>query len=84
MIEAASPRFGAQREFLGYVGSVIDITERTLIEQDRARLLREAQDAVRLRDEFLAIAGHELKTPLTILQRQLQDAERLSRRNDVE
>ncbi|UQA61904.1 PAS domain-containing hybrid sensor histidine kinase/response regulator [Polyangium aurulentum] len=27
-IDAASPRFGPRREFLGYIGSVIDITER--------------------------------------------------------
>src|SRR5262249_5618999 len=34
---------------------------------DRARLYGEAQEAIRLRDEFLGIAGHELKTPLTAL-----------------
>lgn len=32
---------------------------------------REAQRAIRLRDDFLAIAAHELKTPLTPLQLQL-------------
>lgn len=35
-IDAASPRFGAQGEFLGYVGSVVDIDER-----------REAEDRLR-------------------------------------
>ncbi|MCP3136714.1 hybrid sensor histidine kinase/response regulator [Pyxidicoccus xibeiensis] len=38
---------------------------------ENARLFREAQDAVRLRDEFLTVAAHELRTPLTTLRLQL-------------
>jgi signal transduction histidine kinase len=34
---------------------------------DTARLYRRAQEAVKLRDEFLSIASHELRTPLTSL-----------------
>lgn len=36
------------------------------------RLLRERDDALQSRDEFLSIASHELKTPLTSLHLQLQ------------
>ena len=32
-IDAASPRFGAEGQFLGFVGSVVDIDERKVIEQ---------------------------------------------------
>jgi signal transduction histidine kinase/tetratricopeptide (TPR) repeat protein len=41
-------------------------------------------EAVRMRDEFLAIASHELKTPLTPLQLQLDDFQRVLRRRGVD
>jgi signal transduction histidine kinase len=39
---------------------------------DNARLYREAQAGIRVREEFLSVAGHELKTPLTALKLNLQ------------
>lgn len=42
----------------------------TMIEN--ARLLHSTQKAVRSRDEFLTIASHELKTPITSLRLQLE------------
>ncbi|AKQ70245.1 Two-component sensor histidine kinase [Myxococcus hansupus] len=71
-IDSASPRFGPDGEFLGYIGSVIDISDRKQVEQERERLLAGMDEAIRLRDEFLAVASHELKTPLTPLNLKLQ------------
>jgi signal transduction histidine kinase len=43
---------------------------------DRARSYEQALRAIAVRDEFLSVAGHELKTPLTALLLQAQTIER--------
>ncbi|WP_437819985.1 AAA family ATPase [Sorangium sp. So ce1078] len=52
---------------------------RAALALDNARLFAEAQQAIVRRDEFLVVASHELKTPLTSLQMQVQRVERLLR-----
>jgi len=70
------PVHGQDGRLLG-VGTVVeDISERKQAEQERIRLFREAQEAVRVRDDFLTIASHELKTPLTPLSLRLANLER--------
>ena len=49
----------------GFVALALDITERKKAEEA-------TREAVRLRDEFLSVASHELKTPLTPLSLKLQ------------
>jgi len=58
-------------KLMGFAKVTRDLTDRRRAEEERLRLAQ-TQEAVKLRDEFLAIASHELKTPLTALQLQLQ------------
>jgi signal transduction histidine kinase/CHASE1-domain containing sensor protein len=44
-----------------------DLARLVVAAVDTARLYARAQEAVRVRDEFLSIASHELRTPLTSL-----------------
>ncbi|MGE5659147.1 MAG: PAS domain S-box protein [Actinomycetota bacterium] len=71
ILDAGTPRFTPEGEFLGYIGSCFDIHDRKCAEQEREQLLaREqaaraaAERANRVKDEFLAIVSHELRSPL--------------------
>lgn len=78
-IEYAAVRTGGQS-----LSILRDVSARKAAEAERERLLkreREAREtaeaAVRARDEFLMVAAHELKTPLTALRGNVQLARRL-------
>jgi signal transduction histidine kinase len=64
-------------------GAAIGTTE---LYQEQARLRADAEAAVRVRDQFLALVSHDLKNPLTVmkgrtqlLQRQLSRSDHLNR-----
>ena len=45
-----------------------DLADRAAMALDNARLYGEAQRAIRLRDDFLSSASHDLKNPLTAIK----------------
>jgi PAS domain S-box-containing protein len=57
-----------------------DLARRAAQAVDNAQLFEQAQEAISARDEFLSIASHELKTPLTSLKLQIQSMLRSTRR----
>jgi signal transduction histidine kinase len=65
VLDTTQPRFGEHGELLGYIASVIDITERRTAEE----ALRESG---RRKDEFLAMLAHELRNPLAPIRNAAQ------------
>jgi len=61
-----------------------DLARLVVAAVESARLFQRAQDAVRSRDEFLSIASHELKTPITSLALQADSLRSAASRGDVD
>jgi PAS domain S-box-containing protein len=57
------PQYDTNGRFAGYIGSCVDITEQKLIQQQK--------------DEFIGIASHELKTPVTSIKAYTQVLEKM-------
>lgn len=67
----------------GFAKVIRDLTERVEAEE-LAQAYEAAQEAVRVRDEFLSIASHELRTPLTAAHLQLQGIQLLLKSGALE
>jgi PAS domain S-box-containing protein len=57
------PQYAADGSFLGYIGACVDITEQKVLQQQK--------------DNFIGIASHELKTPVTSLKAYAQVLQRM-------
>lgn len=60
-----------------------DLAQRASVAIDNSRLYRTSQEAILARDDFLSIASHELKTPLTSLQLQTQTLLRVAQKGGL-
>jgi PAS domain S-box-containing protein len=49
-----------------------EIVRRATLALDNSRLYREAQEAIRMREDFLSMASHDLRSPLNALQLRVQ------------
>jgi two-component system CheB/CheR fusion protein len=67
--------FNADGKAIRFIGTLLDITIQKLIDVATVDLLRK-------KDEFISIASHELKTPITSLKLLLQMMERTAAKNE--
>jgi len=51
---------------------ILEIARRAAVAIENAQLYHQSQEAVRLRDEFLSVASHELNTPMAALMLSLE------------
>lgn len=64
VLDNGVPRLGQDGEFLGFIGTCVDISDRKELEDRLAEHARNLRLSDRRREEFLARLSHELRNPL--------------------
>jgi PAS domain S-box-containing protein len=72
VIDTGLPRFDENGVFAGYVGTVIDVHDRALLQQEQQRLAHELTEKNRMQNEFLFTLAHELRNPLAPIRTGLE------------
>jgi signal transduction histidine kinase len=75
------PKFSYSETDLPFIE---ELANRAATAVDKARLYLEAQKALRTRDEFLSVASHELKTPLTSILLNIQAVIKKIQKTEIE
>lgn len=84
VLGAISLRAGSGRRYHeGDLSLAEDLARRVAMAVDNARLYHEAQQALRIRDDFVTAASHDLKTPLTVIKGQTSLLQRRARLVDT-
>jgi PAS domain S-box-containing protein len=63
----ALPEIDEEGNFIGYIGTLTDISDRKQAEVQLQQINKELLRATKLKDEFLANMSHELRTPLNAI-----------------
>ncbi len=60
----AMPSLDADGKSVRFYGTATDIDDQKRVQEERSELLKREQQAIDLREQFLAIVGHDLRNPL--------------------
>ncbi len=72
MLCTATPRYDDLGAYVGAIGSMLDVEDRRVLEDDLRGLAADLSEADHRKDEFLATLAHELRNPLAPIRNGLE------------
>jgi PAS domain S-box-containing protein len=64
VLDTATPRFTPEGELVGYIGSMVDITEMKQAQEELAEYARRLEHSNKELEQFATVASHDLQEPL--------------------